>query len=160
MIRRRGFTLIELLVVIAITGILAVIIFTALGGAGSAARDARRKVELSQIGQFLKLSCYTPDAGAGDYDLLPIVAELKTKNPQYAGQIPTPKDPSTGTGVLSNYRYIVSSGGNCALYANLEQESQAVVLPITAPTPGAGTGVFGEATAGWNGSHKYFQVSN
>lgn len=156
----RGFTLIELLVVIAIIGILAMIIFTALGGATASARDSRRKAEISQIGQFLKLNCYTPDAGAGDYDLLPIVDELKIKYPQYAGQIPTPKDPSTGTGAQSNYRYVVSANGTCALYANLEQNSLATTLSITVPTPGAGTGTFAEATPGWNGSNKYFQVSN
>src|SRR3989344_3165507 len=156
-----GFTLIELLVVIAIIGILASIVFVALGGARAGALDTRRKAEISKIGQFLKFNCYTPDAGPGDYDLKPIIEELKVKNPQYASQIPMLKDPTSGTDAVSNYRYIVSSGGSCAVYTNLQQESQTVTLAgISAPTPGGGTGFFQSPTPGWNGSTKYFQVSN
>ena len=156
-----GFTLVELLVVISIIAILAGIVFSAVGGTRVKALDARRKAEISQIGQFLKLNCFVPDSGVGDYDLLPIIQEIKTKNPQYANQIPSLKDPSSGTSVTSNYRYIVSSGGQCALYANLQEESERVTLPsISTPTPGGGTGVFQAGSAGWNGSTKYFQVSS
>lgn len=157
---KRGFTLIELLVVIAILGILASIVFVALSGTRTKALDTRRKAEISQIGQFLKASCFTPTTGVGDYDLYPIIEELRTKYPQYSSQIPYIKDPSTGTDAVSNYRYVVTSTG-CAVYTNFQNSNEPVTLPsITAPTPGGGTGVFQAPTPGWNGSTKYFQVSN
>ncbi len=156
-----GYTLIELLVVIAIIGILGGIIATALFGARAKALDARRKTEISSIGRILKLNCYVPDAGVGDYDLAPILSELRTKNPQYANQIPELKDPSSGTASESKYRYIVNSAGKCAMYANLQNEAEKVTLfTISTPTAGGGTGVFEATSNGRNGSPKYFQVSN
>jgi len=159
---RKGFTLIELLVVIAIIGILASIVLASLAGARDGARDTKRKAEISQVGRFLTLSCYTPDAGTGDYDLADVATELMAKYPQYASQFPQiPRDPSSGTSEESRYRYIVNSSGKCALYANLERGEEPVTLQsLTAPTPGGGTGVLQAASAGWNGSTKYFQVSN
>lgn len=47
--KEKGFTLIELLVVIAIIGILAVLIFVALGRAQRSARDAQRKAVARDI---------------------------------------------------------------------------------------------------------------
>lgn len=159
--KTRGFTLIEILVVIAIIGILAAIVMVALGGARSGALDARRKAELAQIGRILKTNCFTPTAGPGDYDLIPIITELKAKYPQYAGSIPTLKDPSSGTDTISNYRYTITGSNTCVVYANLQNADSPVTLTsITSPTPGGGTGVFQAATAGVNGSNKYFQVSN
>lgn len=158
---RRGFTLIEILVVIAIIGILAAIVMVALGGARTGALDVRRKAELSQIGQILKANCFTPTAGPGDYDLIPIITELKTTYPQYADRIPTLKDPSSGTDAVSHYRYTVTSSNTCVVYANLQDAEEPVTLTsITAPTPGGGTGVFQGTNAGVNGTNKYFQVSN
>ena len=47
------------------------------------------------------------------------------------------------------------------VYANLEREEEPVTLPlVTAPGPGGGTGVFESTIEGWNGTKKYFQVSN
>lgn len=157
-----GFTLIELLVVIAIIAILGSILFVSLGGATKKARDVKRKADLSQIGRWLSASsCYLPSAGAGDYDILSLVEELKIKYPQlasYASQIP--KDPKSGTASEAFYRYAVTAAGaNCALYANLEQDTEPVTLPnLTAPTPGGGTGVLQALASGWNGTNKYFQV--
>ena len=159
---KRGFTLIEILVVIAVIGILASIVLASLTSARDKARDARRKAELTQIGRLLTFSCSTPALGAGDYDLTDVAAELATKYPQYASQLANaPRDPLSGTAAESRYRYVVSAAGKCALYANLEHAEEPVTLPaLAAPTEGGGTGVLEAASAGWNGSSKYFQVSN
>src|SRR4030042_2524883 len=142
---RRAFTLIETLVVIAIIGIIATIVSTSLFSARNKARDVKRKAEISQIGRFFVLSCYFPDAGAGDYDLMTIANEYRAKNPQYSQYISViPRDPKTGTDSESKYRYIVNDDGSkCALYANLENENEQVTLSIIQPTPKGGGGVFG-----------------
>jgi len=160
--RKRGFSLIEVLVVIAIIGIVATIISVSLFGARDKARDTKRKAEVSQIGRFLTLSCYVPDAGNGDYDLMPVAQELLAKYPKYQQYIKQiPKDPKIGSDTISGYRYIVSDGGNrCAIYTNLEYENQEINLNITQPTPRGGTGVFKAATSGPNGTLLYFQYSN
>lgn len=157
---KRGFTLVELLVVIAIIGALASIIFVSLSSARVKALDTKRRAEITQVGRLLKTSCYTPAAGPGDYDLHPILDELRIKYPQYASQIPNLKDPTTGSDTVSNYRYVVN-GNNCAVYANFQNEDEPVTLPaLSGPTPGGGTGVFKASTPGLSGSTKYFQVSN
>jgi hypothetical protein len=102
-----------------------------------------------------------PTAGVGEYDISDLTAELMVKYPQYATQLTNiPRDPSIGTQTESHYRYIVSAGGKCALYANLEKADTPVTLSLTAPTAGGGTGVLQGTTGGPNGSNKYFQVSN
>lgn len=162
--KSRGFSLIEILVVIAVIGIIATVIFVSLGSATGKARDAKRKTELAQIGRLLSGgSCYMPNGGPGEYDTADLVEELKVKYPQYAQYASmAPKDPKSGTDTQSFYYYIVDSEGKkCALYANLENASEPVTLPnLSAPTPGGGTGVLQAASAGWNGTDKYFQVSN
>jgi len=68
-----GFSLLEILIVVAIIGILATIIFTALGRAKLQARDARRKADMKQIFEGMvmyydsKSSAYPdlPDANEG-----------------------------------------------------------------------------------------------
>jgi len=162
--KSRGFTLIELLVVIGIIGILATIIFVSVGSVRDKARDVKRKSELSQIGRLLTGSaCYVPNGGIGEYDLLSLVDELKIKYPQYANYVSVvPRDPKSGTESESFYRYLVSDDGKkCALFANLENANEPVTLTnITVPTAGGGTGVLQSSDSGWNGSNKYFQVSN
>lgn len=160
--KKKGFTLIETLVVISIIGILVSVIITSLIGARDKARDVKRKAELSQIGRFLVMSCYVPDAGDGDYDLMPIAQELLSKNPQYSQYLKMiPKDPKSGTDTESGYRYIVAdSGTKCAIYSNLENKNEPTTLNITIPTPKGGTGVFRVSDNGPNGTPLYYQYSN
>jgi len=160
--KNRAFTLIETLVVVAIIGILASIIITSLLSARNKARDVKRKTEISQIGRFLVMSCYFPDSGDGDYDIMPIAQELIAKNPQYSQYLRNvPKDPKSGSDTQSGYRYIVSDNGTkCAIYANLENENEPVTLTITMPTAKGGTGVLRAASNGPNGTPLYYQYSN
>lgn len=160
--KRHGFTLIELLVVIAIVGILATIITVNLVGARDKARDTKRKSDLAQIGRFLALSCYKPQAGAGEYDLATLAAELIAQNPQYQSYLNNlPRDPKMGTDSQTYYKYIVTDDNKCVLYANLENENEPVTLTgLAVPTPGGGQGVLKGNAVGWNNTDLYFQFSN
>ncbi len=161
--RKSGFSLIELLVVIAIIGVLGSIVLSAVNGARTKARDAKRKAEISSIGRLITASCYLPTNGAGEYDIVDLVDELVATNPQYAKYLSQiPKDPSVSDSApISNYNYIVDTNSKCAVYANLENENEAITLQnISSPTAGGGTGVLNSSTEGPNGSTKYFQVSN
>lgn len=156
---KKGFTLIEVLVVIGIIAIIATVISLPLFGARDKARDAKRKNDLTQIGRFFSTNCFQPEAGPGTYDLAVMIAEIKTKNPQYSSYIPKIKDPKSGTDEQSNYFYIYSAEKKCAVYANLENSNEATTLNISSPTAGGGTGVLAGDT-GVNGTKIYFQVSN
>ena len=161
--RQKGFSLIELLVVIAIMGILSSIILSAVSSARTKARDVKRKAEISGIGRLITASCYLPSAGSGEYDIANLITEFVSSNPQYASYISQiPKDPSApSAGTESLYMYTVNINNKCAVYANLENKNEQVTLQsIFSPTPGGGTGVLEASTDGWNGSPKYFQVSN
>jgi prepilin-type N-terminal cleavage/methylation domain-containing protein len=161
--RAAAFTIIEILVVVAIIGLLATIVVVALGGTMKKGRDTKRKADLSLFGRFLAGGCIMPDAGAGEHDFADVVSEILAKNPQYAQMIgKIPRDPKVGSDEDSYYRYAVSSDGKkCAVYANLENENEPVTIPhLTAPTPGGGTGVIQSASVGWNGTDRYFEVTN
>lgn len=154
----------EILAVIAIVAVLASLAVVALLPVTRKARDTKRKADLAQAGKFLQAgSCFMPNAGAGEYDLKVLLDEFKIKYPQYASFISrAPKDPKTGSDAAANYRYIISDDGRkCALYANLENDGEPVTLTgLSQPTAGSGSGVLQGASAGWNGTDKYFQVSN
>jgi len=157
-----GFTLIETIIVIAIIGILSSVILVSLLGVREKARDAKRKGEIAQIGRLLTTSCYLPNGGEGEYDLILLVNEIIDKNPQYSKYLSDiPKDPKTGIETESKYIYTVNADATkCALYANLENIKEQVTLSITVPTPGGGTGVLRAESSGWNGTPLYFQYSN
>ncbi|MBI4100180.1 prepilin-type N-terminal cleavage/methylation domain-containing protein [Candidatus Microgenomates bacterium] len=159
----KGFTLIEILVVIAIIGFVGFGVLFVVRNTLGKGLDAARKADVSQIGKALTTICYLPDAGPGSYDLLPLLNEFFTKNPQYKSSLRRiPKDPKVGTTVFSGYTYIVSvDGKKCALYANLQNKSEPVTLRnLNDPTSGGGSGVLSGTTAGVNGTKIYFQVSN
>lgn len=154
--------MIEMIVVIGIIGLLAAFTFNYLGGARGQAGDAKRFNDINQLGKLLAFGCPVPDAGVGEYDLSELVTELKAKYPQHAKNIPSDLyDPKTGNATETNYKYIVNADGNCVLYANLEEGNEEATLQgISEPAPGGGKGIFESAVPGWNGSTKYFQVSN
>jgi len=160
---KKAFTLTEILIVIGIIGILATIVLVVLSSTRDKARDTKRKADLYTIGRFLQFGCFMPSAGDGEYDLLEIIDDFKTRYPKYASSIPkTLKDPKLGTDENSYYYYIVADNGSkCVLYTNFENENEKVTLPdISEATPGGGTGVFEGENAGWNDSNKYYQISN
>lgn len=157
----QGFTIVELLVTIAIIGLLAGIVFTAIQPARLKARDAKRKTDMAQIGRLLYASsCYVPNAGAGDYDLADLVPELTAKYPQYAQYASLlPRDPKTGSGSKTNYRYEYTADGHCVVYMNLENTDEAITLSnLNEPTPGTGQGVLKASQTGPNGTNIYYQV--
>lgn len=126
-------------------------------------RDSIRKADLAQIGRVLVIKdCFVPKSGAGEYDILDIIAELKTKHPEYIKALPEViADPELGTDSESFYKYIVASdGSHCVLYANLENKNDEVTLPnLQRPTMGGKIGVFKSVMNGPNGTRKYYQIS-
>lgn len=160
--KQKAFTLVELLIVIAIIGIISSVVLVSLSGARFKARDSQRKTEVSQIGRILTYSCYLPNGGAGEYDLVSIAEELISEDPKYEKHLSNiPRDPKTGTESESKYIYVVDEKGeNCAIYANLENSNEPVTLSNNSPDPEGGTGVFDSGSPGWNGTSLYFQYSN
>ncbi len=155
-----GFSLVELLAVIAIIGLLSSVVIIATANTRKKAGDVKRKTDLVQMGRFLySSSCYAPNGGAGDYDLADLVPELTVKYPQLSQfSSMLPKDPKTGTQSKTNYGYIYTPDGHCAVYANFENQDEPVNLNITVATPSAGQGVYKALEEGVNGSSIYYQI--
>jgi prepilin-type N-terminal cleavage/methylation domain-containing protein len=82
--KNKGFTLIELLVVIAIIGILAILIFLALGRAQKGARDSQRKAGCRDIATA-EAMYYDANKSYGKYSAL---IDPGSRNNPYMGQTP------------------------------------------------------------------------
>jgi len=92
---KKGFTLIELLVVVSIIGLLASIVFVSMGGATRTARDAKAKVELSNIRTAFELcynvatpGVYPPFGGTGWVDI-PVAQEITCEGTTFMKPVPT-----------------------------------------------------------------------
>lgn len=163
--KTKGFTLLEILIAIGIIALFATIAFVALSGTRRGAGDTRRKADLNTLGRFLGsagqgVGNYLPSgiATEGDLQILIDAAEAQAGFNLFRQE---PRDPAAVPGE-SGYRYIIS-GGDVVVFANLEDPDDEVTLSITEPTPAGGTGVFqgtGMWAQGWNGTDKYYQVSN
>ena len=109
---KRGFTLIELLIVIAIIGILVALILPNLSGARERARDTRRKIDLNNIQQALRLYY-------NDNQIFPTTGNISALTTTYIAVVPI--DPSSSVSDIP-YTY-TSSGSTYILYATLENLS-------------------------------------
>lgn len=153
----------ELTIVIGIIGLLVTIVLVSVLPARNKARDTKRIHDLSTIGRFITFGCYQPNGGVTSIDLVDLAAELVVAKPQYSEYLGlVPQDPLTVNETVSGYTYIVTAdGASCALYANLERDSEDVTLQaLSDPTPGGGKGVLQGSTVGPNGSDLYYQYSN
>ncbi|MBI1971498.1 MAG: prepilin-type N-terminal cleavage/methylation domain-containing protein [Candidatus Wildermuthbacteria bacterium] len=117
---RQGFTLIELLVVIAVIGMLASIVFVALGPARARARDTKRVSDIRQISTAMDL-CYGDTAcnTVNDSTYLAIAADVNRRLTTTAvgTYIPTlPADPGGGAALCTTAASTVetAAGAYCA----------------------------------------------
>jgi len=164
-----GFTLIELLVVIGIIGLIAAIGFVTFGRTTIEARDSIRKTELNQLGRFLGaagsgITQYIPDTASQEGDLANLIQAIEEKYGANAFR-QKPFDPKYDKGGgLTGYRYMLDAQRNIAIFANLENgEEPITIIDVSAPMPRGGSGVWqgiGTWAQGWNGTDKYYQVSN
>lgn len=160
----KGFFAVESAATVAVVGLLAlVVVAIPFLGLRHTNRDTQRKADIAEMVGFMKFGCYIPEAGPGEYDFIDVANELFIKKHGLRKLIKgVAQDPKTGTPSESKYIYVVSVGRdsvNCAIYANLENEYEPITLPITVPTPEAGSGAFRAEEVGWNGSPVYYQFS-
>lgn len=160
----RGFTLIEILVVIAVIAIIATVVIVSLSGVRKNAGDKRRIADMDTIGRFLgsvagqQLSLPSGIASEGDLQILVDAIESRSNINLFRQD---PRDPSA-SGSESGYQYIYADG-RIVVFANLVNTDTEATLSVTEPTPGGGSGVFAGAgvwASGFNGTNKYYQVSN
>ena len=131
-ILKEGFTLIELLIVIAIIGILTALILPNYSGARERARDSRRKIDLNNIQQALRL--YYNDAQSFPQTAVITSAwggPLSSGTTTYMSVLP--RDPLSGTSII-NYGYN-SSGTSYIVVATLENLSDPDITASQARCP-------------------------
>lgn len=107
----KGFTLIELLVVIFVIGILAGLLLPNLVASRQRARDSRRKHDLVEIKNALRLY-YNDNQTYPDSGVFSFGASWTDGSTTYMSQVP--QDPQGGE---RNYHYCVSSDGNSFILA-------------------------------------------
>lgn len=161
----KGFTLLEILIAIGIIGVIATIAFVALSNTTISSRDSIRMTELNNIARFLEsagsgVAANLPAGLPAQGDLHLLIEEVETKA-GFKVFGTRPKDPN-GSNSDSGFYYIVDSG-NIVIYANLENTEEPTTAAYTEPTPAGGRHVIqgtGTYASGFNGTNKYYQVSN
>ena len=120
--KKKGFTLIELLVVIAIIGILAAIVFVALGTARRKARDSRRESDIRQVA--LAMEMYADDNGSYVTAAGPAIPAIGTYMPT------PPSDPGSSSYVWVNN---VADNQDYCVYATLEKSCANTCYAVANP---------------------------
>lgn len=138
----KGFTLIELLVVMGIIGVLAALLFTNFSGVRERARDTKRKNDLNQVKNALRLfyndyqqypaGTGTTINGCGSSTNPPSTAcawgtdSFSAGSPAVVYMNQLPKDPLTGA---TEYSYTLVDSDHFLIKAVLENSSDPAIVP-------------------------------
>lgn len=118
---KKGFTLIELLIVIAIIGILTAMILPNLASARARARDSRRKQDLNNIQQALRLYYNDNQSFPTEQNIVWGGPLNGTNQTTYMSLMPY--DPSSTSSSKIGYKYLSPTGSSYLIVAQLENKS-------------------------------------